>query len=40
MDYEPLPWKSRVYTWEEYCDYLERRRGPEFREHIFRFASN
>ena len=38
VDYEPLPWKSRVYTWEEYCDYLERRRGPEFREHIFRFA--
>lgn len=37
---EPLPWKRRVYTWEEYCAYLERRHGTAFREHIFRFAQD
>ncbi|MCI8810989.1 MAG: M20/M25/M40 family metallo-hydrolase [Oscillibacter sp.] len=36
--YEPLPWKTRVYTWEEYCAYLEACRGPAFREHIFQYA--
>lgn len=34
----PLPWKRRVYTWEEYRAYLEQRHGAEFRQRIFQFA--
>lgn len=36
--YSPLPWRSRVYTWEEYLAYLEETRGPEVRPRLEAFA--
>lgn len=40
VPYEALPWKRRVYTWEEYCAYLKERHGDKFQEHIFQFAKD
>jgi arginine utilization protein RocB len=38
VSYTALPWKTRVYTWKEFYDYLTETRGSEFVEHMDRFA--
>lgn len=38
VEYEPLPWKTRVYTWEEYQAYLTGIHGKAFSDAIFAFA--
>lgn len=36
--YTPLPWKTRVYTWEEFYNELAEIHGDKFKDHIFSFA--
>ncbi|MBF8982409.1 M20/M25/M40 family metallo-hydrolase [Lutibacter sp. B2] len=36
--YTKLPWKTRVYTWEEFYDELKEKHGEKFTDHIFNFA--
>ena len=36
--YTKLPWKTRVYTWKEFYDYLVQARGDEFVAHMDQFA--
>ncbi|PAB58668.1 M20/M25/M40 family metallo-hydrolase [Anaeromicrobium sediminis] len=38
IEYRELPWKTRVKTWEEFYDELEKDHGEKFRKHIFDFA--
>ncbi len=38
VEFVPLPWKSRVYTWESLYRELVDAYGKEFEEHIHRFA--
>ena len=38
--YQPLPWKTRVYTWEEYCAYLEKLHGQGISTRLFHFAED
>ncbi|ODU58236.1 MAG: peptidase M20 [Clostridium sp. SCN 57-10] len=40
VDYTPLPWKTRVYTWEELYAELAAEHGELFTAHIARFAAN
>lgn len=37
-NYTVLPWKTRVYTWEEFYDELVRDNGEEFEKHIKNFS--
>lgn len=39
VEYVPLPWKTRVYTWEEYRNYLASLCGDTFSHHIEEFAA-
>lgn len=36
--YTELPWKRRVYTWDEFCTELEKIHGEKFTNHIFNYA--
>ncbi len=36
--YTKLPWKSRVYTWEEFYKELVEIHGDKFKDHIWNFA--
>lgn len=38
VEYTKLPWKTRVYTWEELYDELSEKHGEKFKNHIFNFA--
>lgn len=38
VDYRPLPWKTRVYTWEEFYSELADIHGDKFTNHIYDFA--
>lgn len=38
VEYHKLPWKTRVYTWEEFYNELKEKHGEKFTEHIFNFA--
>jgi len=38
VDYVPLPWKTRVYTWKEFYDYLAGIHGEEFKTAIAEFT--
>lgn len=38
LEYKKLPWKTRVYTWEELYDELKVKHGSKFTEHIFKYA--
>ncbi|MDI9485882.1 MAG: M20/M25/M40 family metallo-hydrolase [Bacillota bacterium] len=37
--YTRLPWKTRVYTWEEFYKELAEQHGDKFEEHLRQFAS-
>ncbi len=38
VEYTKLPWKTRVYTWEELYKELEEKHGEKFTNHIYNFA--
>lgn len=38
VEYKRLPWKTRVYTWEEFYNELKDIHGEEFSKHISKFA--
>nr|WP_300090964.1 M20/M25/M40 family metallo-hydrolase [Sedimentibacter sp.] len=38
VEYTRLPWKTRVYTWEEFYDDLKNKHGNKFTDYIFNFA--
>lgn len=38
VKYEKLPWKTRVYTWEELYDELKEKHGNKFTDYIFDYA--
>ena len=40
IDFTPLPWKTRVYTWKEFYDEAAERHGQPFRDAIRAFAEN
>ena len=37
--YTTLPWKTRVYTWEELCNELVEVHGEKFQKHLREYAS-
>lgn len=38
VPYVPLSWKTRVYTWKEFYDYLANIHGKEFTDYIAKFT--
>lgn len=40
IDYTPLPWKTRVYTWKEFYDEAAAKHGQPFCDAISAFAEN
>ena len=40
IDFQPLPWKSRVYTWKEFYETALSKHGEPFRKAISSFAEN
>lgn len=40
VDYVPLTWKTRVYTWKEFYDYLAELHGDAFKKSIAEFTQN
>ena len=36
----PLPWKTRVYTWDEFYSELDEEHGAKFVEHLKQYAAN
>ncbi|HPT84279.1 MAG TPA: peptidase M20, partial [Limnochordia bacterium] len=36
--YTQLPWKRRVYTWEEFCRELEQLHGDKFTQHLREYS--
>lgn len=40
LDYEPRPWKTRVYTFQELYDEVEKAKGPEFTEAYEKFTQD
>ncbi|WP_026894049.1 M20/M25/M40 family metallo-hydrolase [Clostridiisalibacter paucivorans] len=38
VEYKKLPWKTRVYTWEEFYNMLKEENGEEFTNYIYNFA--
>jgi arginine utilization protein RocB len=38
LPYKELPWKSRVYTWEEFYNELKEQHGDKFTNEIYNFA--
>lgn len=38
VPYVPLAWKTRVYTWKEFYDYLANIHGKEFTDYIAKFT--
>lgn len=40
IDFQPLPWKSRVYTWKEFYETALSKHGEPFQKAIASFAEN
>lgn len=40
IDFQPLPWKSRVYTWKEFYETALAKHGEPFQKAISSFAEN
>lgn len=40
LDYEPRPWKTRVYTFQELYDEVEKAKGPEFTKAYEKFTQD
>ncbi len=38
-DYKPLPWKTRVYTWEALCEEITAQQGEAFTADLARFTA-
>lgn len=38
ISYTPLPWKSRVYTWKEYHEFLAEQYGNEYKTKLKEFS--